>query len=48
MTVDYSKRLFSARKIRRKVQGIAAALLPFEADGSIAVRAFQQHLTATH
>jgi len=33
---------------RRKIQGIAAALLPFEADGRIAVQAFQQHLFATH
>src|SRR5438445_11041825 len=35
------------RKLRRKVQGIAAALLPFEADGRIAVEAFQKHLQAT-
>jgi dihydrodipicolinate synthase/N-acetylneuraminate lyase len=33
---------------RRKVHGIAAALLPFEPDGSIAVEAFQKHLRATH
>lgn len=33
---------------RRKVQGIAAALLPFEADGRIAVEALQNHLRATH
>ena len=33
---------------RRKVHGIAAALLPFEADGRIAVEAFQKHLIATH
>ena len=32
----------------RKVQGIAAALLPFKADGRIAVEAFQDHLRATH
>ncbi|GAC1633423.1 MAG: dihydrodipicolinate synthase family protein [Candidatus Acidiferrum sp.] len=32
----------------RKVQGIAAALLPFEANGSVAVDAFQRHLRATH
>ena len=32
---------------RRKVQGIAAALLPFEPDGRIAVEAFQKHLLAT-
>ena len=35
------------RKLRRKVQGIVAALLPFEADGRIAVEAFQKHLQAT-
>src|SRR2546423_13469324 len=32
---------------RRKVHGIAAALLPFEEDGRIAVEAFQKHLQAT-
>jgi dihydrodipicolinate synthase/N-acetylneuraminate lyase len=32
----------------RKAQGMAAALLPFEADGRIAVEAFQDHLRATH
>jgi dihydrodipicolinate synthase/N-acetylneuraminate lyase len=32
----------------RKVQGIAAALLPFEANGRIAVEAFQNHLLTTH
>jgi dihydrodipicolinate synthase/N-acetylneuraminate lyase len=32
----------------RKPQGIAAALLPFEAGGEIAVEAFQKHLLATH
>jgi 4-hydroxy-tetrahydrodipicolinate synthase len=31
----------------RRVQGIAAALLPFEADGRVAVEAFQNHLRAT-
>jgi 4-hydroxy-tetrahydrodipicolinate synthase len=31
----------------RKAQGIAAALLPFEVDGRIAVEAFQNHLRAT-
>ncbi|HET6181323.1 MAG TPA: dihydrodipicolinate synthase family protein [Candidatus Sulfotelmatobacter sp.] len=36
------------QRLRRKVQGIAAALLPFESDGKIAVHAFQQHLWATH
>jgi dihydrodipicolinate synthase/N-acetylneuraminate lyase len=39
--------LIERRKLRRKVQGIAAALLPFESDGRIAVGAFQRHLVAT-
>jgi dihydrodipicolinate synthase/N-acetylneuraminate lyase len=34
-------------KLRRKPQGIAAALLPFESDGRVAVEAFQRHLVAT-
>jgi len=34
-------------RVRRKVQGIAAALLPFEPDDKVAVEAFQQHLRAT-
>lgn len=33
---------------RRKVQGIAAALLPFEANGQVAVEVLQNHLRATH
>ncbi len=37
-----------AQQFGRKVQGIAAALLPFEADQKIAVEAFQNHLVATH
>ena len=36
------------RQLRRKVTGIAAALLPYEAEGTIAVEAFQRHLLATH
>lgn len=32
---------------RRRVEGIAAALLPFESDGSVAVEAFQRNLKAT-
>jgi dihydrodipicolinate synthase/N-acetylneuraminate lyase len=36
------------QQLGRKVQGIAAALLPFEADGRVAVGAFQNHLRATH
>jgi dihydrodipicolinate synthase/N-acetylneuraminate lyase len=39
--------MIERRTPRRKVQGIAAALLPFEADGRVAVGAFQQHLAAT-
>jgi len=35
------------KKPGRKVEGIAAALLPFEADGRVAVEAFQNHLRAT-
>jgi 4-hydroxy-tetrahydrodipicolinate synthase len=42
------KSLTERRKIGRKVQGIAAALLPFERDGRVAVDAFQRHLMATH
>jgi dihydrodipicolinate synthase/N-acetylneuraminate lyase len=34
--------------LRRKVQGIAAALLPYELDGRVAVEAFQRHLADTH
>ena len=30
------------------MRGVAAALLPFEPDGRIAVDAFQKHLAATH
>jgi dihydrodipicolinate synthase/N-acetylneuraminate lyase len=33
---------------RRKITGIAAALLPFAENGTIAVEAFQQHLLRTH
>lgn len=33
---------------RRKITGIAAALLPYEENGSIAVGAFQNHLLRTH
>jgi 4-hydroxy-tetrahydrodipicolinate synthase len=39
--------MIERRKLRRKVQGIAAALLPFESDGRVAVEAFQRHLAAT-
>jgi dihydrodipicolinate synthase/N-acetylneuraminate lyase len=39
---------FDRIRAHRKVHGIAAALLPFDSDGHIAVAAFQQHLLATH
>src|SRR5260370_42465273 len=39
--------LMERLKLRRKVQGIAAALLSFESDGRVAVEAFQRHLAAT-
>src|ERR1700716_1870647 len=39
--------MMERRKLRRTVEGIAAALLPFEADGRVAVEAFQRHLAAT-
>ena len=39
---------FDRPRTRRKVHGIAAALLPFESDGRVAVHAFQKHLSATH
>jgi 4-hydroxy-tetrahydrodipicolinate synthase len=40
--------LIELRQPGRKVQGIAAALLPYEADGRVAVDSFKQHLIATH
>ncbi len=40
--------LIERRQLRRKVQGIAAALLPYESNGNVAVDAFKQHLIATH
>lgn len=42
------ERMDSRRQFGRKVQGIAAALLPFQSNGQIAVEAFQRHLAATH
>ena len=39
--------LFDRARTRRKVQGIAAALLPYDRDGKVGVAAFQQHLQAT-
>jgi dihydrodipicolinate synthase/N-acetylneuraminate lyase len=35
------------RKLNRDVQGIAAALLPYETHGQVAIAAFQRHLAAT-
>ena len=39
--------LLQRQKPARKVQGIAAALLPYAEDGRVAVEAFQKHLQAT-
>jgi dihydrodipicolinate synthase/N-acetylneuraminate lyase len=36
------------RRLHRKVEGIAAALLPYQADGKVAVEAFQRNLQVTH
>jgi 4-hydroxy-tetrahydrodipicolinate synthase len=44
MIEDFARR----RRFRRKPQGIAAALLPYETDGVVAVESFQKHLVATH
>jgi dihydrodipicolinate synthase/N-acetylneuraminate lyase len=40
--------LTERRIFRRKVQGIAATLLPYEPDGQVSVGAFQRHLADTH
>lgn len=45
MTVE---ELLKRKQPRRKVQGIAAALLPYEADGRVAVEAFAKQLISTH
>jgi 4-hydroxy-tetrahydrodipicolinate synthase len=45
LTID---NLIGSKKLCRKVQGIAAALLPYDASGKIAAEAFQQHLLLTH
>ena len=42
------KTIEARRKLHREVQGIAAALLPYETNGQVAVAAFQRHLAATH
>ena len=40
--------LIAKRRLRRKVHGVAAALLPYESDGRVSVEAFQKLLVATH
>lgn len=45
MTIDD---LIERRKTRRRVQGIAAALLPYQPDGRVAVEAFARQLVSTH
>src|SRR6202047_4661476 len=45
MTVE---ELLKRQEPRRKLQGMAAALLPYEADGRVAVDAFAKQLTSTH
>jgi dihydrodipicolinate synthase/N-acetylneuraminate lyase len=42
------KTIQERRKLNREVQGIAAALLPYEENGQVAVAAFQRHLVSTH
>ena len=42
------KQMDSQRRLGRKVQGVAAAMLPYKSNGRIAVDAFQRHLVATH
>ena len=45
MTIE---NLLKRKKPRRKIEGIAAALLPYREDGKVAVDEFQKHLVATH
>jgi len=40
--------LAGRKRVRREVQGIAAALLPYTSEGEIAADAFQKHLRVTH
>jgi 4-hydroxy-tetrahydrodipicolinate synthase len=42
------EQMLERRQSRRKPHGIAAALLPYESTGQIAVESFQRHLVATH
>jgi dihydrodipicolinate synthase/N-acetylneuraminate lyase len=41
------EKMEARRKFGRKIQGMSAALLPYERDGRVAVQAFQKHLAAT-
>lgn len=45
MTID---ELLKRQKPRRKVQGVAAALLPYEPDGRVAVAAFAKQVVSTN
>ena len=45
MTIE---EMLKRKQPRRKVQGIAAALLPYESDGRIAIDAFAKQLILTH
>ncbi len=42
------QKIYSRLRPGRKIHGIAAALLPYRADGNIAEEDFQRHLQATH
>ena len=42
-----TEEIIRRKKPGRRVEGIAAALLPFQVDGRVAVEAFQNHLRAT-
>jgi dihydrodipicolinate synthase/N-acetylneuraminate lyase len=42
------REMIERRVLRRKVHGIAAALLPYDRRGKVAVEDFQRHLAATH
>lgn len=45
MNIDF---ITKHQQLHRKIHGVAAALLPYEPDGKIAVQAYQEHLRATH
>jgi len=45
---DEIEQIAKKRVLRRTVRGIAAALLPYDPRGRIAVEEFQRHLLATH